>query len=187
MTNLLPNKTDGFSLVEALVAIAILLSAVSGVMMLVNQSIKSGQNVSNRLAASYLASDAIEYLRYSRDSNWLSDKQDSFQYWLNDVVDACNGSPCQIDTRRGSESISGCGGSCSNLKYNSKNKVYGYGSGSGWEESKFTRTVRFRDTTDLGGDKSNDEVIVAVTVTWPQGGGNTGELVLTDTLSSWGD
>jgi len=177
MTSIIPNKTDGFSLVEALVAIAILLTVISGVMVLVNLSIKSGQDVSNRLSASYLASDAIEYLRYSRDSTWLSDNQDSFQYWLNNVVDACDGSSCQIDTREGEGDPTNCGSSCPNLEYFSD---YTYGYGSGGEESRFTRTVEF-----VGG--GSDEVIVEVTITWPKAGGGTGELVLTDTLSSWGD
>ena len=188
MTNVLPNKTDGFSLVEALVAIAILLTVISGVMVLVNLSIKSGQNVSNRLSASYFASDAIEYLRYSRDSTWLSDNQDSFQYWLNNAVDDCDGSACKIETRQGQGSPTNCGSSCPNLKYNTADKTYGYETGSDWETSKYTRAIKLIQINDVSSqDDSDDEVIVEVTVSWPQTGGGTGELVLTDTLSSWGD
>jgi len=185
MTNLPPHTNEhGFSLVEALVAIAILLTVVSGVMLLVNQSIQSGQNVSNRLSASYLASDAIEYLRYDRDSNWLSDNQDSFQDWLDNLPD-CENFSCRVDTRKGEGKVEECSGSCPNLRYFSGDFTYGYGGG---EESRFKRTVEFVSKNDIGPDDPNvDEVVVKITVTWPASTGGDGELVLTDTLSSWGD
>jgi len=190
MTNLLDTQSShGFSLVEALVAIAILLTVVSGVMMLIDQSIRTGEDVSNRLAASYLASDAIEYLRYDRDSNWLSDNNDSYQDWLDSIPDPCkSGNKCQIDTRAGEGSITPCSGDCSKLQYNTSEHVYGYESGSNWEASKYTRAVKFIQINDVSSqDSSDDEAIVQVTVTWPKRTGKTSDLVLTDTLSSWGD
>jgi len=185
MTNLSPNKTGGFSLVEALVAIAILLTVVSSIMVLVNQSTRSGQDVSNRLAASYLASDAIEYLRYERDTKWLA-SGGSFDDWVNNDLPDCGSNQCRIDTRKGEGMIETCSDPDCTLDYNTSENVYGYD--SSWEKSKFTREVTFLSVNNLSDDDNkDDELIVEVTVTWPQSGGGAGELVLTDTLSSWGD
>ena len=186
-------QNHGFSLVEALVAIAILLTVISGVMLLVNQSIRTGQDISNRLAASYLASDAIEYLRYERDTKWLADGVGDFNEWVNNDLPDCEKTniTCKVDTRKGAGKVTECNNKpCENLKYNSSEYVYGYD--SSWGKSKFTRKVEFIGINDLSDDDDNDsnkddELIVEVTVTWPQTGGDTGELVLTDTLSSWGD
>jgi len=164
----------GFSLVEALVAIAILMSVVSGVMLLVDQSIRSGESITDRLAASYLAADAIEYLRYSRDTYWLSD-QGSFSNWLADKgLSSC--SNCKVDTRPGAAGF----GASGSLRYDTASSTYGYGSGSGWEDSKYTRGI---NTISSG----PDEATFAVTVSWPTSGGGTNEVVLVDTLSAWAD
>jgi type II secretory pathway pseudopilin PulG len=195
MNSLRLQQDNGFSLVEALVAIAILLTVISGIMLLVNQSIRTGQDVSNRLAASYLASDAIEYLRYERDSTWLSDNNDSYQDWINSLKNRTGIAPYGVDTRKGvspGNSIDSCSdiNGCK-LYYDTVKNVYGYESGGSWEESKYTRKITFLGINDLSDDDDNDggkdELIVEVTVIWPQSGGGTGELVLTDTLSSWGD
>jgi Tfp pilus assembly protein PilV len=165
----------GFSLVETLVATVILMSVVSGVMLLVDQSIRSGESITDRLAASYLAADAVEYLRYSRDSFWLADTG-SFSEWHSDPnkgdVSQC-GNGCDIDTVAGD--ITNQSGDP--LEYDSSSRTYGYGSG---QESKYTRDVQFIQT-------SSDEVTVEVAVSWPTSGGGTNEVVLVDTLSAWAD
>jgi len=183
----------GFSLVEALVAIAVLLSVVSGVMALVDQSIRFGESVTSRLAASYLASDAIEYIRYDRDSYWLRES-DGFDKWYGDgKLSNCQSNVCTIDTRdvgSGNSNISQCNNGCDPLMYNEGQQSYGHENtgGSGWEESEFTRELRVLETNDLGSGSSGiDEVIVEVTVTWPEAGGSDGELVLTDTVTAWAD
>jgi type II secretory pathway pseudopilin PulG len=175
--------------VESLVAIAILLTVISGVMLLVNQSIQTGQNVSNRLTASYLASDAIEYIRYDRDSTWLSGGTDEFQDWVDTIPSSCryNSSACRVDTRPGEELIDECSGGCQPLDYNESSYSYGYDSGANWEQSRFTREVNFVELNDLDPDNYYEEIVVQVTVSWPSSLGGSGELVLTDTLSSWGD
>lgn len=187
------STSRGFSLIETLVAISVLLTVTSSIMALVNQSIDSSEALSNRLAASYLASDAIEYLRYSRDSYWLNASSNSFDDWITNVgLDNCT-NQCLIDTRVGdigannNNRIRECT-NCGPLKYNDSEKRYGYDSASGWEDSKFIRNLKLISQKDLeSGSSGIDEVLVKVTMKWPNRSGATSTLMLRDTLTAWGD
>lgn len=188
----LNKNTPGFSLVETLVAISILLTITSSIMLLVNQSIDSSERLSNRLAASYLASDAIEYLRYRRDTYWLADSSNSFSAFLSNNIPNCS-SACVVDTRvdegpflNPHNNIKNCSGSCETLRYNSNTKRYGYDSGGNWGDSKFTRILEI-NTNDFDSDGNDEEAVVTVTIEWTNRAGNISDLVLTDTLTAWGD
>jgi type II secretory pathway pseudopilin PulG len=185
-------NTGGFSLVETLVAISILLPVVSSIMLLVNQSIDSETRLSNRLVASYLASDAIEYVRSQRDSQWLQNSNNNFDYWLNNAsnLSNCDGSNeyCEVDTRVGDGDISQCGtsiSSCDKLQYSSSTKRFGYNMGE--NSSKFTRVMQVQQINDLDSDGDEEEVVIEVVVQWQDQAGNITDLVLTDTLTAWGD
>lgn len=177
----------GFSLVETLVAISILLTVVSSIMLLVNQSIESSGQLSDQLTASYLASDAIEYIRYHRDSYLLADNDHEFDGWVSDL--GCGGS-CEIDTRIGQEYVNTCT-NCSFLHYNTdpSSKRYGYTNspGANWEETKFKRKISMK-YKDLGtGSSSTDEAIITVTVGWQGPNGRDSDLVLKDVITAWGE
>jgi prepilin-type N-terminal cleavage/methylation domain-containing protein len=186
--------SQGFSLIETLVAISILLTVTTSIMVLVSQSIDSSESLSNRLSASYLASDAIEYLRYNRDTYWLSNSSNEFDGWVGSAnLDNCRQSQsdkCTIDTRVDvtGQRISQCS-SCGPLRYNTGTKRYGHNNttGAGWEDSKFTRTIQIQDNNLDPNNSETDEVIVTVTVEWPNRSGATSSLALTDTLTAWGD
>lgn len=59
---------SGFTLIETLVAISILLIAVVGPMVLVSNGIKISYFARDQITAVYLAQDAMEALRFIRDS-----------------------------------------------------------------------------------------------------------------------
>lgn len=71
----------GFTLLEAIVSIFIVTVGVGGVFMLINQTISSGQNVSSKLKATYLAQEGIENIRNVRDSNWLKQRANPAVLW----------------------------------------------------------------------------------------------------------
>lgn len=189
------NQTPGFSLVETLVAISILLTVTSGIMLLVNQSIDSSERLSNRLTASYLASDVIEYLRYERDTRWLLDiNNNDFDDWVDGAsLDKCQGidNYCEVDTRVSDGIVQQCSSTgrsdCDRLEYDPTTKRFGHDI-SGAETSDFRRTMKIKGVNDLGsGSDNEDEIIVEVVVSWTNQAGNTSDLVLTDTLTAWGD
>ncbi len=62
----------GFTLIEAMVAIAIIALAIVGPMYAANSSIVAAELASDQLTASYLAQEGIEYVRTMRDDAYLS-------------------------------------------------------------------------------------------------------------------
>ena len=65
-------KSYGFTLVEALVIVFIIVVGVVGVAALITGLIRPSANVASRLEASYLAQEGIEIVRNMRDTNFLA-------------------------------------------------------------------------------------------------------------------
>ena len=65
------SSRKGFTLVEALVAISILLVGILSAFSLVAKSLASAPVIRDRLVASFLAQEKLEEIRQIRDSNFL--------------------------------------------------------------------------------------------------------------------
>lgn len=185
LSKIQPANSKGFTLVETLVAIGILLVSVSAVMGLINQGIVSSRLQRDRLTATYLAADAVDFIRAHRDSYWLANPDNTFNEWTNssDIQDcrsSGSNSGCEIDTRPGIDSISKCSSECNNpLDYNSETHLYGYGNGS---ESKFIRSIEIERSKPSPPDWG--EVKITAEVTW-QNGDQTESIVLEEWLYGW--
>lgn len=154
----------GFSLVETLVAIAVLITAVTGVLTVAGKGLRLTGVAREQLIASYLAQEPIEFIRNVRDSNRL---QSSLTPWLEDLDDCLN-QDCIIDpTFNGNPTVATqpCTGTCSVLNFNSASGLYRYDTGAGWVPSKYTRTTRV--ITPIDGQ--SNEARIDVTVSWPAG------------------
>lgn len=66
------NSSTGFTLVETLIAIAILTIAVAGPLYIADRAVVSAEIARDRLTASYLAQEGIEYVRAMRDNEFLA-------------------------------------------------------------------------------------------------------------------
>jgi len=64
-------KTEGFTLLEGIVAIFLITVGVGGAYALISQTISSAIISSQKLIASYLVQEGIEIIRNIRDTNWL--------------------------------------------------------------------------------------------------------------------
>lgn len=85
---------NGFSLVETLVAIFILALAISAAMTVAQNSLQASFYARDRIAAFFLAQEAIELVKNKRDVNGLSG-----ELWLKDIADWGNyGGPCGISS-----------------------------------------------------------------------------------------
>ena len=119
-------KQAGFTLVEALVSISILVMAVVGAFTAAQTGIATSTYSKNQTIAFYLAGEAVEQIRNLRDNNSIAGRD-----WLFGVAPSSNdpcfpGKVCMVDAIS-SPTISECsGGTCPNLNLDPANGFYGY-------------------------------------------------------------
>lgn len=64
---------NGFSLLETVIALGILVVGIGGAVGLVAQSLSSIEAIKNKVISANLAQEGIEVVRNLRDENWLND------------------------------------------------------------------------------------------------------------------
>lgn len=87
-------RRKGFTLIEALVAVTILVLSVGGPLWSANRALVVAGNSRNRLTATYLAQEGIEHVRMVRDNEYLKNKVtqpawDDFKDSLNQCSSGC--------------------------------------------------------------------------------------------------
>lgn len=155
------SKTGGFTIIESLVAIAILVVAVIGATSAVQTGISSYIFSKDQITAFYLAQEGLEQLRNIRDENHLKD-----QNWLAGIAqnssDPCYfGGACTVSPVETSLTIH-CSavGSCPYLREDSGTGFFGYD--SSWPLTKFKREIVLSSV-------NANEISAKVTVTWSKG------------------
>lgn len=175
-TNYELHAVSGFTLIETLVAITLLTVAVVTPMTLTNRSLSTAYYARDQIAAFYLAQEGIEAVRAVRDGNILLNVRgtptDTFTF---PGIASIDGAVFTVDTIN--NSMQTCTeGECPPLK--TDGEFYGYD--SGWEETRFTRTVR----TDFV-DAVQDELRVSVTISWQTGPYQTRTFTISENIFRW--
>lgn len=157
----------GFSIIETLVAISILLLAITGPMAFAQSSLRAAAYARDQVTAFFLAQDAIEFVKHIRDENSLTGFRSA---WLDGLAD-CRGQDCMVSSvdveigsaTDGSQYAQACGsaGACL-LWLDPDTGLYGVQTGSR-DPSRFTRRVRIEP---VDGMSDVDEVRVVVTIDW---------------------
>lgn len=75
------NNVHGFTLLETIIAIGIIATAVIAIMTMSLQLFKASETFSSQFIASNMAREAIEVVRQVRDTNWLEYDTDSTTAW----------------------------------------------------------------------------------------------------------
>jgi type II secretory pathway pseudopilin PulG len=173
----LKRASGGFSILEALVAIAILIIALTGPMVFAQQSLRAARVARDQVTAFYLAQDAIEFVKHVRDENSLS----TFRYdWLAGLEGcfATESNPntgCQVSTPEWSggstagavDSCTGAGCPLYEQVPIDGGKLYGiFGAGAGVSPSRFSRRVRIMTPEGNDPTTETEEVLVEVRVWW---------------------
>lgn len=151
----------GFTLVEMIVAVGILVGATVGPIFLAAQGIGVANEAKNRILAVYLADEGLEVIKNKRDSNLISN-----QNWLTDLL-ICQDQPCRVDAW--SNSVAVCNPDASSCSLNVMagegvggsdvlEKRYGHGSGAPASPA-MSRWVEYTLV-------SQDEIRVKSTVVW---------------------
>lgn len=145
-------RPQGFTLVETLVAITILVIAVVGPMYAVHRSLVASYTARDSLTAVALAQEGIEFVRGKRDSNYLANQSN----WLNGLSECQAAAGCAIDPSAAPASqTQAFATSTATLRLDGS---YRYRLGSG----TVTRFVRKVTITTV----SATEVTVTTTVSW---------------------
>lgn len=148
----------GFTLVETLVAIGVLILAVTGAFTAAQSGLSSYNFSKNQTIAFNLAQEAIEQIRMYRDENKINNRN-----WLTGLAlnsgDPCYfGNKCIIDVIN--YTVNACGATCPALNQDTASGYYSYT--SGWPASNFKREIQFTSI-------SPTEISIQVTVTWSKG------------------
>jgi len=153
-------QSRGFSLVETLVAVGILVVAVVGALTAAQSGISSSIFSKNQVIAIYLAQEGVEVIRNIRDENALNDRS-----WLVGISDNSSdpcyfGNTCYVDALQNTLTRCSGGGSCPNLKQDSDTGFYGYN--LLWSETGFRREIILTFI-------NQNEISILVTVDWSKG------------------
>lgn len=169
-------KQRGFTLVETLVSITILLIIVTGPMTISMSSAKSTNFASEQVIAFFLAQEGAEIAQKTRDEFWLNDILNADSQWDDFADDTTGGffedcfttSGCGLelntDTSGSLKSIVDCAVNSCRLYFNStaERDRYTYSSAAGNTEMLYTRKIYFTKISD-------SDVKVISEVTWRTG------------------
>lgn len=163
----------GFTLVETLVAITILMIAIVGPFYSIQQAITASYVSRDQLIASSLAQEGVEYIYFVRNSNYLSSRA-----WDAGLGDCRNSQGCTVDPTQ--NTIAQCSngawpsGGCAPLRLSSTGLYTQTGS---YPATRFTRKVEVQTV-------SATQMKVTVTVLWTTNRANY-TIVITEDLYNW--
>lgn len=185
-------KNSGFTLVETLVAIAIFTMSILALISILASGISNTNYAKEKMTASYLAQEGIEYMRNMRDTYVLYNAAGAQAGWdafntklVNSsctLSSGCLFSDQNMDYNSHSQQMAtvqvlfSCGSPCSPLKYDSSTGKYGYASGVA---SSFTRKI-----TATAVDAN--QIKVSSTVSWTQGSGIY-QTTFSENLFNWAE
>jgi prepilin-type N-terminal cleavage/methylation domain-containing protein len=158
MMNTHSKNNKGFTIIETLVAVAILMIAIAGPLTIAQKGLLAAVYARDQVIASFLAQDAMETIKNVRDSN-----VEQGGYWLFGL-DSCltSNNQCSVDTLSVyNVSISHCT-DCT--------LYYQGGGGYGPQDAGLGQSIFHRSyyiTTPING--SDDEARVIVSVWWNTG------------------
>lgn len=165
--------TNGYSLIEVLIAVAILMLAIVAPMTIAVKSIQSSRYTLEQNTAIFLAQEGIsivETLRNHYALESINEDSDGYWDWTNDFVDCQSQHGCSFDARDpyslgNNQNIVRCTESGENcrLHFNEAwaRSAYRVGTNDG-EPSSFIRRIYF-DTLN------NNEINIRVVVEWESG------------------
>lgn len=171
MSNKLNNSRAGFTLIEAIVAIGIIFVGLVGVLVLLNQSVRSIRVTKSRMVAAHLAQEAIEVVVAIRDSNWAAS-----QGWRTNIPSTTQGivdySSTAVTTTANPANY------CMSISGN----IYTHGLPPC--NTPFLRHVKIIDRTDTMSGTSTPFIEVRSIVSWTDTG-TTRTITVVDYLYDW--
>lgn len=161
MTKARTQNTAGFTLIEAIASITLLVFAVTGPMALSAQSLRVSRDARLHLEAVHLAEEGLEVVYNMRDNNSAGDTGTPPTSWKDDINSQCVSVPggiqgCIVDVTehtgagvwKAGKALDGCNAAqCLDAAFLYKNNARGIyrqqrgGFGGGWTKTGYTRLV----------------------------------------------
>lgn len=160
-----PNRGGGFTIIETLVAITVLMIAIAGPLVVASKGLFGAVASKNQMIASHLAQESMEVVKNIRDNNieggggWLDGLSSCtpLQHCDASAIDGSGTSPSIVSTCAG-------GGGCQIYK-----GTTGYSHNTGALGSPFTRYFYLHSVSGNGVCVSTEECGVTVVVDWNEG------------------
>lgn len=165
------NKNRGFSLLESMVAITILLVAVVGPLSTIGDSLSQIYIARDQMVAINLAQEGIEAVRQVRDSNMIKGWNETTRTtpWNTGGLDASGFYSVDLESETPRLEVAVATGII--LKKDLSTGAYG----SSGVDTKFRRVIQIETT-------SPDEAKVTSTVLWKTSGGSERKIDVTESL-----
>ena len=162
----------GFTLIETMVAITILVVAVAAPLTLAAQSLFAAYYAKDQTTAFYLAQEAVEMVRNKRDDNMLRFLDGQGTTWLNGIP---TDNAFQVDVPN--DTMAECGATCLDTKMLHNGVFYNYQTG---DTSRFGRSVLVTPNPSL-----TNEALISVTIEWQTGSFRERRFTLQERIYNW--
>lgn len=185
--NKIIKKEKGFTLVEALISIAILMISVAAPLSIAASGLLSAKIAEKQIVATYLAQDMIESIINIKASNKIKNYNEAGAIIAGlrfCDVDDLGSNGCYMDTI--SQNINSCASaSCaaSKLNFYEDSGTYAYTGTGSFYSSGFKRVAKIKKVSSAAGEV--EEILVTVEVIWPSTNGSEQKYILEDRLTNW--
>ena len=165
------SSQKGFTIIETLIAITVLMIAVAGPLSVASKGLLSAQISKDQMIASYLAEESMEAIKNSRDNNIVTNG--NAQLFSNgSIVTSCTNTAnnyCDMSTTDPTALLTGCASLGNCPLYIDPNGIYMHTS-TGNRKSAFSRAYYITTSSGSGAcTNTSTECQVHVIVSWNEG------------------
>lgn len=157
------NYKKGFTIVETLVAITVLMIAIAGPLVVASRGLVGASLSKNQMVASYLAQESMEAIKNIRDNNIYNGAN-----WLTNLVGCTIAAPCDASAIDGASQMPSIKAGCASMcPIYIENNGYGHYDGAA---SIFSRRFYLHEPDNTNSCQSiYDECGATVEVEWYEG------------------
>ncbi len=186
----------GFTLIETLVAVLLLASAIAGPLTIASKGLSAALVAKDQITAFFLAQDAMEQVRFLRDSACLASGGGAggcaANVWLSSLspcVSTDGVASCKLDSLGFSPAnpvacdAASCSASTDVLHFDSTNNSFNYNQSAPLSTQRYVRVIQIQN--DPNGT-APDEAVVTVKVSWSDIAGVThAPIIVREDIFRW--